>query len=167
MKKLNLVNKTQKGFTLIELMIVVAIIGILAAVALPAYKTYVDKAKFTEIVQAVKPAKTAVTICFQTGYCSQLSSINNSWGNGPNVASVDITYLEIADTACLAIAGNTDAECPDILDRTNDITITALSVPSFGNGTEDFSYILTGTPSPSGNTLNWSNSGTCQTANLC
>ncbi|AYA65304.1 pilin [Alteromonas sp. RKMC-009] len=64
MKNVNAQN--QKGFTLIELMIVVAIIGILAAVALPAYQNYTKKARYSEVIMATQAVKTAVEVCAQT-----------------------------------------------------------------------------------------------------
>lgn len=56
--------KRQSGFTLIELMIVVAIIAILAAIALPAYQNYTKKAKFSEVISATGAVKTAVELCY-------------------------------------------------------------------------------------------------------
>ena len=63
MKSTQMTNS--KGFTLIELMIVVAIIGILAVIALPAYQNFTDKAKFSELTNASAGLKTSVEICTQ------------------------------------------------------------------------------------------------------
>ena len=61
------IKQTQKGFTLIELMIVIAIIGILAAVALPAYSDYTKRAKMSEVILAVQVAEQKITEIVQTG----------------------------------------------------------------------------------------------------
>jgi len=67
----------QKGFTLIELMIVVAIIGILAAVALPAYQDYTVRAKMSEVILAASACRTSITEVYQTGGTPPAA---NSWG---------------------------------------------------------------------------------------
>lgn len=59
-------RKIQKGFTLIELMIVIAIVGILAAVAMPMYSDYTRKAQFVSITNQLDPIKLAVDICVQS-----------------------------------------------------------------------------------------------------
>ena len=68
----------QKGFTLIELMIVVAIIGILAAVALPAYQDYTVRAKMTEVILAASTCRTSVSEAYQTSSTSLPAA--NGWG---------------------------------------------------------------------------------------
>ena len=85
-------KKTQ-GFTLIELMIVVAIIGILAAVALPAYQNYSNRAAFSELVLAVTPRKTAVELAIQTRSPSALTDLNGgALGIPANVAAGAATH---------------------------------------------------------------------------
>jgi type IV pilus assembly protein PilA len=90
-----------KGFTLIELMIVVAIIGILAAVALPAYQDYTIRAKVSELVLAASGFKTTVSEAAQTN-----TTLTNS-GFGLTVTTAGkISGGSVSDAGVIVIAGN-------------------------------------------------------------
>ena len=80
----------QKGFTLIELMIVVAIIGILAAVALPAYQDYTKKAKMSEVILAASSCRTAITEAVQSMPADKVGTANG-WGCEVNTANTATT----------------------------------------------------------------------------
>ncbi|MCO4094058.1 MAG: pilin [Acidovorax sp.] len=82
----------QKGFTLIELMMVVAIIGVLAAVALPAYKDYMTRAKVSEAILAAGPCKIAITETIQSAPPGTIIP-NNGWGCGETINAEGV-YLD-------------------------------------------------------------------------
>jgi type IV pilus assembly protein PilA len=139
----------QKGFTLIELMIVVAIIGILAAIALPAYQQYTKKAKFTEVVQATQAAKVAVEVCAQDTN-DMTTCVGGSNGIPANIASGASTYANSVTTAGVSATVG---------------TITVVPVATGGILATD-TYVLTGTLA--GGKVSWSTAGSgCLATQLC
>ena len=105
----------QDGFTLIELMIVIAIIAILASLALPAYQTYAKKAKFSEVVMATTAVKSAIDICYQTkgdlALCDEVDSapVLNSATNATAGDFVE-TVVVSADTGVITATGATPVD---------------------------------------------------------
>ena len=97
-------RSAQKGFTLIELMIVVAIIGILAAVALPAYQDYTARAKVSEVVLAASTCRTSISEASQTGLSAAPAAADGfGCGEGGTAAAPISQYVESVSTSTAGV----------------------------------------------------------------
>lgn len=140
-------KKTQ-GFTLIELMIVVAIIGILAAVALPAYQNYSNRAAFSELVLAVTPRKTAVELAIQTRSPADVNALDGGLlGIPADVAGADGVHgAAVLNGAITMTWRPTDGGAAETPLAGTTYTLTAQSVVP---------------------PVQWVEGGTCLTSGLC
>lgn len=133
---------SQKGFTLIELMIVVAIIGILAAVAIPAYSNYTKKAKFVEVTQATQAIKTAIETCAaETGGVATCTAGSNGVPDNLGVVGKYVTSVATGANGVITATGTAAVDSK-----------TYVLVPTYSATTG----------------VSWdSSTGTCIAANLC
>lgn len=141
--RMRIFERESSGFTIIELLIVVAIIGILAVIAVPTYLTYTQKAYFAEVIQATGPYKLAVETCYQQqGGGAAVANCGNGSNGVPAAPGASGNVASVVTTG----AG----------------VITATGTAAKVNG---LTYILT--PTPTNNVLIWATTGTCVAAGAC
>jgi len=133
-------KKVQQGFTLIELMIVVAIIGILAAIAIPQYQDFVTRAKWQENVVAMEPIKLAIAECAQ---------------NNAGVLTSCVTTTQL---------GLTSGSFPTPKYATGPLTVSAQGAIGVTGTSEVGGFTLTMTPTVNETNITWALTGTCTKA---
>lgn len=119
-------SKMQKGFTLIELMIVVAIIGILAAIALPAYQDYTKRAKMSELILAASACRTTITEVYQSASSGAFPVANSFGCESATSASKYVSSIVTDATGKVTVTAQG-------IDPTNIDTKTVILTPYIGS----------------------------------
>lgn len=137
----------QSGFTLLEMLVVIAVVGVLAAIAVPRFQNSLQKAQFVEVVNAAGPYKAGVELCIQrTGGTANCNA-------GSNGVPTAITAA-VGNVASLTVVGG---------------TITVKAIPRFDVNNVASTYVLTpAVPNGAVGSVTWDTAnGTCVSAGLC
>jgi type IV pilus assembly protein PilA len=124
----------KNGFSLIELMIVVAIIGILTMIAIPSYQTYVQRARFAEVVTATDPFRTAIALALQQGIPRDQANMGENGIPAAPPATKNLASLNVENGVITATGTDITGNTTMILTPNNDGSIWLIGGTCISNG---------------------------------